>query len=128
MGMPPTEQQLASGTIVSPWPPISIAETSSTLTPSSIARNVRKRAVSSTPACPNTRCGGKPVTCQARCTMASSGLLTTMTTASGLVVRTSVATAVTILALVFKRSSRLMPGLRGMPAVITTTSLPAVSA
>ena len=51
-----------------------------------------------------------------------------MTTASGLEVRTSVATAVMILALVLKRSSRLMPGLRGMPAVITTTSLPAVSA
>ena len=33
--------QLGIGTIVSPWPPIKRAETSSTLTPSSIARNVR---------------------------------------------------------------------------------------
>ena len=41
MGIPPTEVQLGIGTIVSPWPPISIAETSSTLTPNSMARNVR---------------------------------------------------------------------------------------
>ena len=61
-----------------------MAETSSTLTFSSMARNARKRAVSSTPAWPKTRCGGKPVTCQALCTMASSGLLTTITIASGL--------------------------------------------
>ena len=40
-GMPPTVVQLGIGTIVSPWPPISSAEMSSTLTPSSIARNVR---------------------------------------------------------------------------------------
>jgi hypothetical protein len=39
--MPPTDVQLGIGTIVSPWPPISMAEMSSTLTPSSMARNVR---------------------------------------------------------------------------------------
>ena len=48
-----------------------------------------------------------------------------MTTALGLVAFTLSATDVTILALVLSRSSRLMPGLRAMPAVITTTSLPA---
>ena len=58
-----------------------------------MARNARKRAVSNTPACPKTRCGGKPVTCQALCTMASSGLLTTITTASGLLWRISAETA-----------------------------------
>ena len=36
-----------------------MAETSSTLTPSSMARKARKRAVSSTPAWPMTRCGRK---------------------------------------------------------------------
>ncbi len=59
--------------------------------------------------------------------MASKGLLTTITIASGLLWRISSETAATMRALVFKRSSRLMPGLRGMPAVITTTSLPTVS-
>ena len=88
-GMPPTQVQLSSGTIVSPCPPSSMAETSSTLTPTSMAMNVRKRAASSTPAWPITRCGGKPVTCHARWTIASNGLLTTMTIASGLVCRTA---------------------------------------
>ena len=67
------------------------------------------------------------MTCQARCTIASSGLLTTITTAWGLVRLTCSATEPTMLALVASRSSRLMPGLRATPAVITTTSLPAVS-
>jgi hypothetical protein len=53
-------------------------------------------------------------------------LLTTITTASGLVALTCSETEATILAFVLSRSSRLMPGLRGRPAVITTTSLPAV--
>jgi hypothetical protein len=37
-------------------------------------------------------------------------------------------TVLTILALVWSRSSRLIPGLRAMPAVTTTTSEFAVSA
>ncbi len=104
------------------------AETSSTLTPSSAAMKQQKRAVSTTPACPITRRGGKPVTCQARYTIASSGLVSTISTASGLVGLTWRAMSVTMRALVASRSSRLMPGLRGTPAEITTTSLPAVSA
>ena len=60
--------------------------------------------------------------------MASSGLLTTITTACGLDSRIWAATSPTIFAFVESRSSRLMPGLRAMPAVTTTTSLPAVSA
>ena len=39
--LPPTEVQLGMGTIVSPCPPMSRAETSSTLTPSSAAMKVR---------------------------------------------------------------------------------------
>jgi hypothetical protein len=50
-------------------------------------------------------------------------LLTTITTALGLVALTCVPTSLTILAFVARRSSRLMPGLRAMPAVMTTTSL-----
>src|SRR3954468_24253860 len=53
--MPPTLVQLGIGTMVSPWPPIRSAEISLTLTPSSIERNVRYRAVSRMPAWPITR-------------------------------------------------------------------------
>ena len=60
--------------------------------------------------------------------MAALMSLTTMTIASGLDDLTWPQTLVMIFAFVDKRSSRLMPGLRGMPAVMTTTSLPAVSA
>ena len=80
------------------------------------------------PACPITRAAGKPVTWNVRWTIASSGFETTITIASGLVSRIFAATSPTIRALVESRSSRLMPGLRAMPAVTTTTSLPAVAA
>ena len=59
--------------------------------------------------------------------MASSGLETTIMTASGECAATCSATDLTILTLVCMRSSRLIPGLRGMPAVTITTSDPAVS-
>jgi hypothetical protein len=55
--------------------------------------------------------------------MASSGLLITMMIEFGLVRAICSVTDVTILALVASKSSRLMPGLRGRPAVMTTTSL-----
>ena len=48
-------------------------------------------------------------------------------TASGERGATSDTTDPTIFMLVKSRSSRLMPGLRAMPAVMTTTSEPAVS-
>ena len=53
--------------------------------------------------------------------------VTTITIASGLVRFDLGGHRADDLALVASRSSRLMPGLRGMPAVITTTSLAAVS-
>jgi hypothetical protein len=58
--------------------------------------------------------------------MASKGLLTTIITALGECFATFSATCFTIPVLVAMRSSRLMPGLRAMPAVTITTSLPAV--
>ena len=61
METPPTVVYCVSGTIWSPWPPSTYACTSFTETPSSHARNVRKRAVSSTPAMPTTRFFGKPM-------------------------------------------------------------------
>ena len=74
------------------------------------------------PAWPMTRFFGKPVASCARAVISSSGLETTMITASGEVEAMFSATWRTILALVSMRSIRLMPGLRGRPAVITTTS------
>jgi len=50
-----------------------------------------------------------------------------MTMAFGLDCLICSATWPTMPALVLSRSSRLMPGLRGTPAVMTTTSLSAVS-
>src|ERR1041384_4008927 len=69
--------------MVSPWPPSTKAVTSSTETSNSSARNSRKRALSSTPAMPTTRLAGKPVTSCISPTMASSGLVMTMTKALG---------------------------------------------
>ena len=54
-GMPATLVSRTTGTMVSPWPPITTAVTFSTETFSSCAMKVRKRALSSTPAMPITR-------------------------------------------------------------------------
>ena len=101
--------------------------TSWTDTPSSIAMNARNRAASRTPAIPMTRSRGKPAASNATWHIASSGLETTMMTAFGDPLTTCSVTDCTIPMLVFSRSSRLIPGLRAMPEVITTTSDPAVS-
>ena len=85
-----------------------------------------KRAVSSMPAWPITRSFGNPLASCARAVISSSGLDTTMMTALGECLATFSATPRTILALVSMRSMRLMPGLRGSPAVMTTMSLSAV--
>ena len=126
-GTPPTAVALTTGTIWSPWPPSTIAVTSLTDAPVSHAMNVRKRAVSRIPAMPKTRCFGKPATRCATWHIASSGFETTTITASGLAATTSCVTEPTIFSFVVTRSSRLMPGERGRPAVMTTISEPAVS-
>ena len=56
--------------------------------------------------------------------MASKGLVITITKASGQCVLTFCATVLITFALVAIRSSRLMPGLRGMPAVTIATAAP----
>ena len=85
-----------------------------------------KRAVSSMPAWPITRFFGNPLASWASAVISSSGLETTMITAFGAYFATFSATPRTILALVSIRSIRLMPGLRGRPAVMTTMSQSAV--
>ena len=79
------------------------------------------------PAWPKTRSFGKPETLFATWHIASSGFETTIRIASGLCATTFSVTSLTIFSFVVTRSSRLMPGERGRPAVITTTSEPAVA-
>jgi len=69
----PNARRTIFGDIVD-WQPVTL----STDTPSSIAINVRKRALSRTPAIPTTRFLGNPETQNAACAIASSGLVTTI--------------------------------------------------
>jgi hypothetical protein len=126
-GIPPTAVAETTGTIWSPWPPSTIAVTSFVEAPVSHAMNVRNRAVSRIPAIPTTRSRGHPETFFATWHMASSGLETTTTIASGDRSAASRMTPATISSFVVTRSSRLIPGFRGTPAVMTTTSDSAVS-
>ena len=89
--------------------------------------NVEKRAVSRIPAIPTTRCFLKREVAFATWHIASSGFETTTRIAPGECFTASFVTAETIASFVETRSSRLIPGERGLPAVITTTSEPAVS-
>ena len=84
--MPATVEKRGIGTMVSPWPPSTKAETSSTETFSSSARKWRKRALSSTPAMPTIlSCGTPENFCSAQ-TIASSGLVMQITKAFGRIV------------------------------------------
>ena len=60
--------------------------------------------------------------------MTSRGFVTSRNTASGEAATADFMTLSTIARFAARRSSRDMPGLRGKPAVMTTTSDPAVSA
>ena len=71
-------------------------------------------------------CGRPENFCSAH-TIASSGLVMQMTKASGAYVLMPAPTASITLRLMPSRSSRLMPGLRGTPAVTMTTSAPAIA-
>ncbi len=101
--------------------------TEPTGTPSSTATKFVKRAVSSMPAWPMTWFLGSPEASWVSAVISSSGLDTTTMTAFGECATTFSATLRTMRALVSIRSMRLMPGLRGRPAVMTTTSEPAVA-
>ena len=126
-GLPSTFTCDGTGTIVSPCDPRVTASTCDGLVPRRSATKCLKRAVSSMPAWPITLRFGKPETWAHRAVISSSGLDTTMITASGEPATSFLVTSPTILALTSIRSMRLMPGLRGRPAVMTHTSEPAVS-
>ena len=76
---------------------------------------------------PNTRSRGSFETALATWHIASRGFETTTTIALGERLTASFVTAPTMASFVVTRSSRLMPGARGFPAVTTMTSEPAVS-
>ena len=76
---------------------------------------------------PKTRSFGQPEAVLATWHIASSGFESTMMIASGDCAIACSTTEPTIFSFVATRSSRLMPGCRGSPAVTTTTSEPAVS-
>ena len=101
-----------------------MAVTSLTDEPVSQAMNAEKRAVSRIPAMPTTRSFGSFETAFATWHIASSGFETTTMIALRERRTTSFVTDATIASFVVTRSSRLMPGERGRPAVITTTSEP----
>ena len=79
------------------------------------------------PAMPTTRWRGNSDVSSATWHIASSGLVTQMMIESGERSATSRVTPPTISRLAASRSSRLIPGLRGRPEVITTMSDPEVS-
>jgi hypothetical protein len=112
---------------VSPWPPRIIGRTSFTEQCSSSAMKRAKRALSSTPAMPTTRCFGKPETSFTTHVITSSGFVMTTTTASGACCLMPSAAALAISTFFFSRSIRSIPGLRGKPAVTTTTSAPRIT-
>jgi hypothetical protein len=124
--MPLTFVNRVIGTIVSPWPPSTSALMFVTETPIASPRNVRKRAVSNTPAMPIIRFFGRPVTFHAAQHIASSGFVTRIRIAFGEYFIAFSAAVLTISKFAISKSSRLMPGFRGKPAVITTMSDPAV--
>ena len=75
---------------------------------------------------PITRLRGSPRLLSVRYAMVSIGLETIMKIQLGEYSNALLATALTIPAFTPIRSSRVMPGLRGIPDVITTTSESAV--
>ena len=80
------------------------------------------------PPWPMTRLRGSLESFSVRNVIASIGFEMMMKMAFGEYLRAWSTTLLTIFALTPMRSSRLMPGLRGMPDVTTTTSEPAVGA
>ncbi len=77
---------------------------------------------------PTTRSAGRPDFSRITQTIASSGLVMTMTKAFGQWVLMPSATWAITPAFLPIRSSRLIPGVRGKPAVTITTSAPAMAA
>ena len=76
---------------------------------------------------PTTMCLGRPQAFCSAHTMASSGLVMQMTKALGAYFLMPEPTCSITLRLMPSRSSRLMPGLRGTPAVTMQTAAPSIA-
>ena len=76
---------------------------------------------------PTTICFGSPQAFCSAQTMASSGLVTQMTKAFGAYFLMPAPACSITLRLMPSRSSRLMPGLRGTPAVTMQTAAPSIA-
>src|SRR5262249_54398767 len=85
------------------------------------ARRVEHRAM------PTTMFLGRPQHFCSAHTMASSGLVMQITKALGAYLRMPAPTCSITLRLMPSRSSRLMPGLRGTPAVMMQTDAPSIA-
>ena len=113
---------LGIGTIVSPWPPITIAFISFTGTPNSSDKNNLNLELSKMPAIPITLFAGRPENFWNAITITSSGLVIHITKAFGAFFLIPIATCLIIFKLIPRRSSLLIPGFLGTPAVIIITS------
>ena len=121
-GFPETFVNLGRGTIVSPCPPITIASISFTGTLSSWDKNNLNLELSSIPAIPTTFFAGKPEYFCNAITITSSGFVIQITNAFGEYFLIPCATSLIIFKFIPKRSSLLIPGFLGTPAVIIITS------
>ena len=113
IGTPATVEYRGSGTIVSPWPPRTVAWMFDIETPISIAMKARIRALSRMPAMPMTLCFGSFVTRRTTSHIASRGFVTTMILRSREPRDVFAMQVATISSFFFRRSSRDMPGLAG---------------
>ena len=121
-GAPFTVHRDGTGTIVSPCEPRVKVSTVATGTFNFSATKLVKRAVSNIPAWPMTLWYGNLVAICVSAVISSSGFETTIITAFGECLAIFSATPRTIPAFTPIKSIRLIPGLRGKPAVTTTTS------
>ena len=117
--------------VVPAWPPTTGTSTSATSRPLAAATNVLERTTSSV-VTPSSFLGSKTPaafnTSAAMGTVELTGLEMMVSTAPGACLATAVTSVWTMPALIANRSSRVMPGLRGTPAGITTKSAPAMAA
>ncbi|EPY32646.1 malate dehydrogenase [Strigomonas culicis] len=116
------------GTMVSPlWPPITGTSTSTGAFPIASLTKVLARTRSSVVTPKSLRGSYAPAFFSASAatgTVLLTGLLMTPMIALGEFLPTALARVCTMFALVLKRSSRVMPGLRGTPAGMSTRSTP----
>ena len=121
-----------NGRIVTPaWPPTTGKSTAPASTPAASATNALARTTSSVVTPNSLRGSNTPAALRISAAMGTvelTGLEMIATSARGQYRATPCASVATIPALMLNKSSRVMPGLRGTPAGITTSAAPASAA